>query len=179
MLAKAYIGHHVENRIRFYLPDERGNVLLFSKIENKISRCIGVEEVHTNSLTGSVLVIYEGSLSKVIECAKTNELFEIDPTLKQRKTWTQDFLRKLNKIDRHIIHATEGELNLASLAALGLLGAGAFQLSRRNFFPAASTLITDAMRLLLKVNRSIYERTDRSRPSENESTYNNGNGYYE
>lgn len=154
MLPKAYVRHQIENRVRLDLPEERSNHLLFLEIERKLSPYEGVLEVRANPLTGSVLVVHEGVLGEVMEHAKSEGLFEIDLLSSPHRKWQEDLLDKLSRVDKQIQVATQGDLNLGSLAALGLLSAGFFQISRRHFLPAASTLITDAMRILIQVNRS-------------------------
>ena len=158
MIPKAYMSHQLESRVRLYLPFEKGNTLAFELIEEKLPECGEVERVQTNPLTGSVLIHHRRNLPEVIRFSQAHELFEVDQTLEHHQNWTQDLMEKLGEIDKRLIAATEGDLNLASLAALGLLGAGAFQLSRRHYLPAASTLITDAMRILLQVSRSVSQK---------------------
>ncbi|MEO5969148.1 MAG: HMA2 domain-containing protein [Bdellovibrionia bacterium] len=157
MLAKAYVSHQTENRIRFYLPQEKGNTLLFSDIKKKLPKCEEVDQIQTNSITGSVLVLYSGDLSNVIHCAKKNLLFKVEPALEGHKKWTVDLIDRLEKADKRVTQNSNGDLNLVSLAALGLFGAGVFQLSRKMVFPAASSLFTDAFRLLVQVNRKNLE----------------------
>jgi hypothetical protein len=153
MLAKAYVSHQTESRIRFYLPEEKGNKLLFSEIEKKLPQCEEVNRIQTNPITGSVLVLYVGDLSNVIHCAKKSLLFRVEPALEGHKKWTVDILDKLDKADKEVIQSSNGDLNLLSFVALGLFGAGVFQLSRRMVFPAASSLFTDAFQLLVQANR--------------------------
>lgn len=153
MLAKAYVSHQTESRIRFYLPEEKGNKPLFSEIEKKLPKCEEVDRIQTNSTTGSVLVLYVGDLSNVIHCAKKSLLFKVEPALEGHKKWTVDILDKLDKADKEIIQSSNGDLNLLSIVALGLFGAGVYQLSRRMAFPAASSLFTDAFHLLVQANR--------------------------
>ena len=153
MLPKAYVGHSIETRTRFYLPQERNRIDLFSKIENEFVNCEGVEYVKTNPLTGSVLVLHTEKLPKLTAYAQETGLFEVDPSLTEHKTWAEDVKERINHADKKIDDATDGELNLSTLVALGLLGAGTYQFSRKRFFPAASSLITDAMRILLQANR--------------------------
>ena len=162
MLAKAYVSHQTENRIRFYIPKEKGNSPLFSEIEKKLAKCNEVERIQTNPITGSVLVVYGGELSNVIHCAKKYLLFKVEPAMEGHKRWTVDLLDKLDKADKKVIEASNGDLNLVSLAALGLLGAGVFQLSRRMVFPAASSLFSDAFRLLIQANRDLDNHKNKS-----------------
>lgn len=155
MIAKAYIGHQIENRTRFYLPGEEDNFVLFSLIEEKFSICEGVTRVQINSTTGSVLICHEVPLSQIESYAKAHDLFEIDSSIHEKKNWAKDLLEKVDSIDKRVIEVTDGELNLASLAGFSLLSAGVFQISRKQFFPAASTLIIDAFRILIQYNKTM------------------------
>jgi hypothetical protein len=159
MLPRAYISHQIENRIRFYLPQEKGNLTFFSEIEKKLLKCDGVVQVQANPITGSILILYEGDLSTVIQEAKKVSLFKLEPAIQGPTKWTEDVLEKLEKVDKEIIVASNSNFSLVSLAALGLFGAGVFQLSRRQFFPAASSLFTDACRILMQSNRGLKSKS--------------------
>jgi hypothetical protein len=130
MATKAYAVHHLPGRTRFRVPERRGDGNFFKEIAAQLGKCAGVSGVDANPLTGSVLVHHDGGVEKLIldalGCGLT-ELVELElssPPVARRVR------ADIAAVDRGIRRYTRGELDLGTLAALGLVVVAGVQLLR-------------------------------------------------
>lgn len=61
---KHYI-HHVPGRVRMKNPDFKGNTTLLQEVEGCFQGQEGIKDIETNSLTGSVLIVYDQQIMPV------------------------------------------------------------------------------------------------------------------
>ena len=109
----------------------------------------GVNQVKVNPLTGSVLLYFEGDLSKIMEKARQGHLFELQDEMTVSGPWSLSFLEEVEKLDQKIKQATDGVFDLPNSAAVIFIGLGTLQALRREILPVASTLFLYAANLLM------------------------------
>ena len=125
MIPSAYVIHETDRRARFRIPSMKKNKSYFEEIKQNLSMCKEVEDVKTNSITGSVLVFHRGSLESVKAFSKTKDLFKVKKPARER--W-----------------------DLSRPMAAGIMGLSIFQMYNRNWLPPAWTLFKDALDILAK-----------------------------
>lgn len=162
MTTPAHIVHRLEGRVRLRVSGHKRDSALFEQIRQRLGAVPGVVAVHTNELTGSVLVIHEGDFDAVVERARSEALLDIAaaPVAAERDRreidepppWQSLFDEVIN-LDRRIKSESQDRWALGPMWAYGLLGACLLQISRGQYFPAASTLILQARGLLREANK--------------------------
>jgi len=140
MAPEAVIRHQMRGRLRVRIPEKRKDRDFFSELDRRLSECPQVAAVETNSLTGSVLVFYEGDAAAVRDYAESRNLFRIaekaaGPPPAGRAG------RGLKSLDERIKESTGGAWDGRSAAFIALLSFAGIQILRGNFLPAAGSLI--------------------------------------
>jgi hypothetical protein len=161
MLPRAQVGHHIEGRTRFRVPEKRRDTAWFGKIAERLLSCEGVESVDANAATGSLLVYHATAPQEIGVFAEAHELFTLAPgqaglVLSQRLGGTVQ--QDLGKVDRWLNASTRGQVDLASVAFLFLAGAGVLQALRGRALPAGITLLNYALEVLPRVGQGIAVR---------------------
>lgn len=133
MFPEATAVHKTDGRLRLRISGKKGDADFFSRIQEGLAHCPGVEKVGVNARTGSVLVIHHAALGDIGEYASQHGLFTCnnpDPSLRKSLfDSTEDVVRQLN---RRLKRSTAGELDIASLVFLLLILSGAYQILRGN-----------------------------------------------
>lgn len=158
---KAFIAHDIDRRVRLRVPSRRGDASFFSNVRDRLSRCLDVDRVESNPLTGSVLIFHRGKLDTIENYSKSHQLFEIvhrrtDNRVRTRPVASELF-SALNAIDESMHATTMGNLDLPTTAALGIAGLSVIQMFRKEWLPPAWTLLGDAF-LILMNNQKRGER---------------------
>lgn len=65
---KHYI-HHVPGRVRMKNPDFKGNTTLLQEVASCFQGQEGIENIETNPLTGSVIIVYDQQIMPVLHMA--------------------------------------------------------------------------------------------------------------
>lgn len=150
------IVHQMPGRARLRAREQRGNAEWFDRVETTLAGCPGVKLVETNVRTGSVLLRHSGKLDSVLEFARERELFEPMTGARARDALV-DVRRSIRQLDAKLDQRTGGEWSLNGLLFYGLLGASAYQVFRGDLFPAAGTLLMQAMHVLRQGSADVED----------------------
>jgi hypothetical protein len=75
MAENAVIAHQIPGRIRFRLPERRGDAAYFSQLATKLGHIDAIERVKPNPATGSLVLEYSGSLNALIEQIQLQDVY--------------------------------------------------------------------------------------------------------
>ena len=149
MLPGAYICHQTAHRLRLKIPGKRGDIAYFTALRNDLSGWPDIQEVQINPTTASVLLVPAVAPPVLARFGMSKKLFALKPA--RPETINQRLLGSFRYVDEQLKASTSGELDLASLAFLGLVGAGTYQILMGNFFaPAWYTAFWYGASVLLK-----------------------------
>lgn len=149
MLPGAYICHQTAHRLRLKIPGKRGDIAYFTALRNDLSGWPDIQEVQINPTTASVLLVPAVAPPVLARFGMSKKLFALKPA--RPETINQRLLSSFRYVDEQLKASTSGELDLASLAFLGLVGAGTYQILMGNFFaPAWYTAFWYGASVLLK-----------------------------
>jgi len=158
MLPEAHITHASKGRLRIKVPSRKGDYAFFSTLKGKLPDLLetpGIQRIEMNAATGSILVIHEldfkaSDYSLVSQFLEQKGFFKLGANNSPGVPVSQNIAKTFQGFNRQITDFTSGEIDLQSLALIGLLGLGLFQISRGQFMiPAisafwyAATLLKD------------------------------------
>jgi hypothetical protein len=133
MLPEAHASHQTAERLRLKIPSQRGSLPYFKRVLETLSRLKNMDRVEVNAQTGSVLLVKDDlDLADLAEYAKNQKLFTVITVKKASVPISQRLMQPLGKISRSVHKFSGGEIDLASMAFLSLLGVGVYQLIRGN-----------------------------------------------
>jgi hypothetical protein len=147
-LPAAVLHHHIQGRVRLRIPARRGDAPYFERIAETLAGCAAVVAVHVNPATAGVLVLYRGDLQTVLAYAKEHSLFGVRHDSKQMPLGRHLALA-FGRLDKQLLSATGGALDLASVVFLTLCGAGAADLLRGHFVRGITLLAHAGVALLV------------------------------
>lgn len=153
MLPEATISHHTARRLRIHIPQRKRNPAFFAKIRDELAKLEGVERVEANPSTGSVLIHHRSSVGAIAQFAETAKLFALavegaplNPTSLASRI--NENVRKLNK---QLVAATHGTLDLTSVTAFGLAVGGVLKgIVCKDFLPSGGNMVWWAASLLAR-----------------------------
>jgi len=133
------IVHHIAGRTRLHAPALRRDTVRCEQLADALSTLPGVREVHVRPYTGSALVIHDRSLAapslaeaaaraidaRVLEPGESPPVPAYVPPF---SSVARTLAQAVREIDRDILRKSDGTVDLGTLAALGLFGAGAAQI---------------------------------------------------
>ena len=128
-------------RTRLRLPARRGDTAFFAAMVEKLSSVPGVVTVATNPYLGSLLVHHQCTLAELTRHSREFGLFEIDtrpPTPVALSQTMADQHRQTTDVVERILGP---EVDMRSLAALGLAVLALAQLASGQVVPPAITLL--------------------------------------
>jgi len=133
MLPEAYIAHVSQGRMRIKIPSRKGDRTFFSALKDKLpesSEIPGIQRIEMNPTTGSVLVIYDPDykmpdLTVVTSFLEQQGLFKLGATGNNSEPpVSRNIAKTFQGVNQKLTGFTSGEIDLQSLAVLGLLGLG-------------------------------------------------------
>ncbi len=139
------VVHAMEGRLRLRLPWLRRANGEATALADAIATWPGIIEVQVRPLTGSVLCLYDarnlseaGLIERVAEATGAETIVprgeEPPPDLRarpgdgQRSSVARALARGVRQINADTLNATDGRLDLGTIAALGFIGAGALEI---------------------------------------------------
>ncbi|HEY3908627.1 MAG TPA: hypothetical protein VGM07_01900 [Stellaceae bacterium] len=128
MAPKAHLVHSVPGRVRLRVSERRGDRGFFSEVERRLQSLEAVRHVETNPITGSVLVQHEGEIADLIGQAFGANIGELVEIALNLPPVARRLASEMTAIDRNIQDFTGGEIDLRTLASIGLLAMAAMQL---------------------------------------------------
>jgi hypothetical protein len=150
MLPAAYLIHHTRDRMRLRIPNRRGQVPYFEQLVGVLAGLPGIDRIETNPVTGSVLLSPAVDVVPLAQHAERAGLFVLatDPASATVPLAT-GLARGFLGVNLQIRRMSGGNLDLASVGFLTLVGAAIVQLQRGHVLGPASTLLWYASGLLL------------------------------
>lgn len=154
MIPEAFVCHKTSNRLRVRIPAKRRNTEYFTALEKDLITLEGVEKAITNPVTTGLLLVHNVSLDKLSEYAAEKGLFSLIDTPSRQMALHDSLTDNFNALDKKVKDSTQGAVDIGSLAFLGLIGAGIYQISKGNFAaPAWYTAFWYALNIFLKTNK--------------------------
>jgi hypothetical protein len=129
ILPLAQVAHAMPGRARLRVADRRGDAAYFASVSKGLSAIAGVRNVEVAPLTGSVLIQHSGPLARIGAAAQEARLFAVGEAPQAARA------------------APEASIDPKVIAALALLAAALWQMSKENVLPPAITLLWYASRL--------------------------------
>ncbi|MBS3908502.1 MAG: hypothetical protein KGZ93_02535 [Actinobacteria bacterium] len=154
---EAVLSHAIPGRLRIKVPSRKGDAKYFSSLKSGLSELPGVERLEVSPVTASVLVIYTQDFKGLDEHASSQHLFSLSRPGKLNSlgqgtgsipdgrlfdtensaTSTTTPMRQIFKsyegANAKTKSATGGELDVATIVSLSLLGVGFYQIFRGGF----------------------------------------------
>jgi hypothetical protein len=133
--------HTVPGRTRLRCPSLRKEPSLVTRVADELAAVAGVHEVKVRPFTGSILVFHDRDLSsstltdvaqRVLACdlvLARHERPPVDGGVPELAKIARLAASAFRDIDRDMLRASQGSLDLGTLATLGFFGAGALQLA--------------------------------------------------
>lgn len=137
MPPEAHISHRTAERLRLRIPGRKGDAGYFSSLADRLSRFQGVERIEANAITGSILVLHRMDVAAFVEHAEQSGLFVLKGANSRPEPLYRTVMQPLTDLDRGMKKFTGGEIDLPSIAFVGLLGVGIYQISIGNFIAPA------------------------------------------
>jgi hypothetical protein len=162
MTPSGRITHRMNGRIRLRIPDKRRDAEYFARLKETLSRCEGVESVLVNPLTASALITGSADADEVVVFAENSELFRLEA--RGVVPFSERLSHQVHQFDERVREATSGQLDLSSVAVIGMFGATLWQISRRRVLPEALTVLWYAASLL--ANPPVWPASPTLRASE-------------
>lgn len=148
MLPVAYVAHHAGDRLRLRIPARKGDAAFFAHVERDLATCPGVAYAEANPLTASILIHYHGDLGDLANAVSARQLFTLELPRLPESTVLDVVAERVERLDQAVIRASNGALDLETVAFLGLIGASIVQLARGQALAPASTLLANAVAIL-------------------------------
>ena len=133
-LPAAHIGHRTSERVRIRIPSRKGDEAYFREVEELLLKGGIVKDLDVNARTGSVLM--KGSrtdLENILSVAEKNALFILENPAPKVEPLSKKIATPVRDLGRSIDRISGGEIDLAGVVFLGLIGWGITQLARGNF----------------------------------------------
>jgi len=131
---KAFVEHELPGRLRLRIPSRRGDRPFFEATGKRVAELPGVRSVRANPLTGGLLIEHGSSRDAIAASARDHGLFDLS-------AFGAVPVRREAATPRAPSTALPAPL---SLAAVGLAGAGLYQLARGRVLGSASENLWNA-----------------------------------
>jgi hypothetical protein len=161
MLPAAHLIHRTHERMRLRIPARRGQVPYFEQLVAGLAGLPGIDRIETNPATGSILLSPAVDVAPLAQHAERAGLFVLaTDTIAAAVPLATGLARSFQGVNLQIRQLSGGNLDLASVGFLTLVGAAVLQLQRGHVLGPASTLLWYASGLLLMSRRP--DRTARN-----------------
>jgi hypothetical protein len=150
MKPRAQIVHALPGRLRFKVPEMRGQADFFDRIRVFLQGQEEVEGIAVNPLTGSVLITASDSadLREVADRGETIGLYTLADGPVQVASASERARLDLARLDARWTRASGGSSDLRSTLVALLVVGGLVQLARGEILGTASQLLVTAYQLL-------------------------------
>ncbi|MCR6630550.1 MAG: hypothetical protein NVV74_11135 [Magnetospirillum sp.] len=135
---RARVVHAIPGRVRIRLTDVDPTALL--SLRQRLSTLPGVQEVRANPRTGSLLLRGDAVMPQSLTSTANGLGFPLDD-LPEVRPLVDHFLDGFDAADVGLRRATGGQLDIASVAMLALLGTAVVQIVRGRFAAPAITIL--------------------------------------
>jgi hypothetical protein len=125
----ASLVHRMPGRARFRVAGKRNDQDYFNAIADRLRETPGVTTVDTNARTGSVLVHHNGALEEIVqEIFGNSELGKLVDFVLTAPPIAHRLRSEIRVLDNAVKRLSGGDLDVGTVASLGLLGLAAIQL---------------------------------------------------
>lgn len=146
----AHVVHMIDGRVRIKVPSKLGNTEYFSHVYKNLITFPPVEELRVNPVAGSLIINHRNSsLVPLKQYAQEKQLFILKETDYQPEVLLQRASTGLGSIDSGLKKLTNGDIDLRSVLFIVLMALAIRQLLRGHVMGPASTLLWQAMGLVL------------------------------
>jgi hypothetical protein len=141
------IAHHLPERTRLRSPVLRKDAAACERLADALAVLPGVREVRARPFTGSALIQHAPEVSiatlvdtakRVLDCARVLAIGErppIDTRVPPLATLARTLVATVHELDRDLRRASEGTVDLGTLATVGFFGAGALEIATSGNLP--------------------------------------------
>jgi len=155
MLPRAHISHSTGSRLRIKIPSKKGDAAYFKALKDQFSGFHHVDEAQVNPLTGSLLLLSRVDVKTIAQFGVANGLFKLVPPERSKSTVNEKVFDLFGWLNEGIKTSTGGEWDIPSVAFLGLVGAGIYEICMGNIMvPAWYTAFWYASSVLLSAKSS-------------------------
>jgi hypothetical protein len=135
-------------RVRLHVPSKRHDPEYFAKVGQKLTELEGIQAVHTDSRTASILITHESDVEAIGHFAERHGLFSLITTTAAAVMLADKLTDQVGDLDQGLVQFTRGHMDLRSLVVVCLAGGAAFQILRKQVLPPAFTLLWAATALI-------------------------------
>jgi hypothetical protein len=139
------IVHRTLSRTRLRTRGMRGNSAYFWQLRDALEEMQGVRNVQVNPLTESILIEHDVPVDPLLRAAEQRGYLQLDVGPVDEESYLVRIGRALSDGDQRMKQATSGRVDLDTLAFLGMLAGGIFQVARGNGLPAGVTMLRYAV----------------------------------
>jgi hypothetical protein len=138
---------HIAERTRLRSPSLRKDPRACERVADALAAAPGVREVRARPYTGSVLVAHDPDVTEasllataahalgIVKILAPGEPPPIDPDVPAFSTLARKVVQTMVEIDKDIRRATDGTVDLGTIATLGFVGAGALEVATTGQLP--------------------------------------------
>lgn len=154
----AYVVHALPGRLRLRIPAKRGDESYFADLLERLPHRREVADVTVNASTGGVLVRLNPGFAAadLAAGAQALSLFELQPTpmppsrVPKKHSALMTATEGFRTVDRLVVEATGGYLDLKSSVFLVLVAMGIRQIVRGHFMVPGFTFLWHALNMMLE-----------------------------
>lgn len=150
----AHVAHASRGRLRLRIPERRGDTAYFARLAADLRRCEGIVGAEGTARSGSLLLRHLPGLGLADIAAQAERLglsLLSHPPVPSGPTLVQHAGAGIDALDRTLVAASGGRVDLSSAVLLGLLATAARQAARGQILPPTASLLWYA---LVLVNQS-------------------------
>jgi len=139
------VVHRTATRTRLRGRGMKGNAEYFEQLRGALVQMAGVRAVRVNPLTESVLLEHDVPSEPLLREAEQRGFLQLALEPLERVPYLTRVGRALQDSDRNLHQASSGRVNLDTLAFMGMLVGGIYQVARGNGLPAGVTMLRYAV----------------------------------
>jgi hypothetical protein len=132
-LPQATISHLVKGRLRIKVPSRRHDKSFFDSVSALFLKHFPLNNVEVNPSTASTLFLGNVRPKEIVKFGTKHKLFKLETNVQKKQTIIGNFRESFKDVDRSITRFTGGEINIASIIFMALIGQGIYQIARGNF----------------------------------------------
>jgi hypothetical protein len=140
------VVHSIPGRTRLRAQDIKGNVAALDALRTGLEETPGVQTVAVTVLTGSVLVEHDVEIDDVLGQAERSGVLRVDTEVREHYLATLN--RALNVTEERVKDASNGKLDLETIAFVGFVAGGIYQMFNNHGLPAGVTMLRYAVELV-------------------------------
>lgn len=141
----ARVVHSIPGRTRLRTRGVKGDAAALSALQSALEATRGVQNVHVNPVTGSVLVEHDADIDDVLRDAEGRGALRVEHEV--REPYLAHIHRALAQSDQRLKEVSSGRVDLETLSFVGFVAGGIYQCFNGHALPAGVTLMRYAVEL--------------------------------